>query len=322
MCLRFLVTGGAGFIGSHLVELLISEGHSVTVVDNLSTGRVEFLKGVMGNPRLRFIEADLLRPEVAREAARGVDAVFHLAANPEVRIGQQSPESIYRQNVEMTYNVLESMRVAGVRALAFASSSTVYGDAKVIPTPEDYGPLYPISVYGGSKLASEGLISGYAFTFDWTAVSFRLANVVGPRSTHGVIYDFINKLRRNSSSLEVLGDGTQSKSYVHVRDTVKAMYQLLMKAIDKGVRYEAFNVGTPDRVSVLEIAHIVAEAMGLTPQVYTTGGVDGGRGWKGDVKVMQLSVDKAMSWGWAPEVKSSRDVVRRAVAEALSEFKA
>ncbi|MGC9112680.1 NAD-dependent epimerase/dehydratase family protein [Acidilobus sp.] len=320
--MKFLVTGGAGFIGSHLVELLVEEGHDVTVVDNLSTGRLEFLKDVMGNPHLRFIRADLTSPEVAKEVTKGADAVVHLAANPEVRIGSQSPESIYLQNVQMTYNVLEGMRANGVKAIAFASSSTVYGEASVIPTPEDYGPCYPISVYGGSKLASEGLISGYAFTFDWTAVSYRLANVVGPRSTHGVIYDFINKLRKDPTRLEVLGDGSQSKSYVHVSDTVRAMYQLFMKVLEKGVRYEAFNIGTPDRISVLEIAKIVAETMGLSPQIYTTGGVDGGRGWKGDVKIMQLSIEKAVSWGWSLQIGSSRDVIRRAVTEVLSEFKA
>ncbi len=319
--MRFLVTGGAGFIGSHLVELLIREGHEVVVVDDLSNGRLEFLKSVADSPKFRFIKADLTEPEAAARSVKDVDAVFHLAANPEVRVGAQSPESIFRQNVLMTYNVLEAMRANGVKVIGFASSSTVYGEAPM-PTPESYGPCYPISVYGASKLASEALISGYAYTYDWTAVSFRLANVVGPRSTHGVIHDFIEKLRRNPQELEVLGDGTQSKSYIHVSDTVSAMYYLLMKAVEKGVRYEAFNVGSSDRVSVLEIANIVADVMGLKPRIRLTGGVDGGRGWKGDVKYMQLSIDKAMSWGWRPLINSSREVVRRATFEVLNESKA
>ncbi|ESQ23564.1 MAG: Nucleoside-diphosphate-sugar epimerase [uncultured Acidilobus sp. MG] len=313
--MRFVVTGGAGFIGSHLVELLISKGHEVVVVDNLSTGRPDFLASVKDDPRLRLIIGDLRDPQVALSSIKGADAVFHLAANPEVRLGAQDPTSIYRNNVEVTFNVLEAMRVAGVKVIGFASSSTVYGDAKVLPTPEDY-PLEPISVYGASKLAGEAMISGYAHTFGWTAVSFRLANVVGRRQTHGVIYDFIQKLRRNPAELEVLGDGTQSKSYVYVTEAVEAMYGLLMKALERGVTYEVFNVGGPDRISVLEIASIVASEMGLSPRIYTTGGVDGGRGWKGDVKYMQLDISKARAWGWSPSM-TSREAVRMTVRELL-----
>ncbi len=319
--MRFVVTGGAGFIGSHLVELLLSQGHSVVVVDNLSTGRLEFLSGVLNEPGLELVRDDLRDPEVASRSVRGADAVFHLAANPEVRIGSQDPASIYEQNVLVTFNVLEAMRAHGVRVIGFASSSTVYGDARVLPTPEDYSPLEPISVYGASKLAGEAMLSGYAHTFGWTAVSFRLANVVGPRLTHGVIHDFVQKLRRNPAELEVLGDGTQSKSYVHVKDAVGAMYHLLTEAVRRGVTYEAFNVGSEDRISVMEIASIVASEMGLSPRVYTTGGVDGGRGWRGDVKYMQLDVRKAASWGWRPTM-GSRETVRRAVQELLRELKA
>jgi len=313
--LRFVVTGGAGFIGSHLVELLISKGHEVVVIDNLSTGRPEFLALVKDDPRLRLMIGDLRDPQVALGSIKGADVVFHLAANPEVRLGAQDPASIYKNNVEVTFNVLEAMRAASVKVIGFASSSTVYGDAKVLPTPEDY-PLEPISVYGASKLAGEAMISGYAHTFGWTGVSFRLANVVGRRQTHGAIYDFIQKLRRNPAELEVLGDGTQSKSYVHVAEAVEAMYGLLMKAVERGVTYEVFNVGGPDRISVLEIASIVASEMGLSPRVYTTGGVDGGRGWKGDVKYMQLDISKARAWGWSPSM-TSREAVRMTVRELL-----
>ncbi|MGC9071088.1 MAG: NAD-dependent epimerase/dehydratase family protein [Acidilobus sp.] len=319
--MRVAITGGAGFIGSHLVELLLNEGHRVVVVDNLSTGRLEFLNNVINDPNLEFMSGDLRDPEVALRAIRGSDAVYHLAANPEVRIGAQDPASIYEQNIRVTFNVLEAMRLQGVSVIGFASSSTVYGDARVMPTPEDYAPLKPISVYGASKLAGEALVSGYAHTFSWTAVSFRLANVVGPRLTHGVIYDFIQKLRRNLNELEVLGDGTQSKSYIHVSDTVRAMYYLLSEAVRRGVTYEAFNVGSEDRVSVLEIASMVSSEMGLSPRIYATGGVDGGRGWKGDVKYMLLDVRKAASWGWRPTM-NSREAVRRAVRELLQELKA
>ena len=319
--MRFVVTGGAGFIGSHLVELLLSEGHDVVVVDDLSSGRLDFLREVLGNPRLTFIRGDLREPEVASASLRGADAVFHLAANPEVRIGAQDPASIYERNVKATFNVLEAMRVQGVSVIGFASSSTVYGDARTLPTPEDYSPLEPISVYGASKLAGEALVSGYAHTFGWTAVSFRLANVVGPRSTHGVIYDFVQKLRRNPAELEVLGDGTQTKSYIYVTDAVEAMYRLLEEAVRRGVTYEVFNVGSEDAISVMEIASLVASEMGLSPRIYTTGGVDGGRGWRGDVKRMLLDIRKAASWGWRPTMGSG-EAVRRAIRDLLMEPKA
>ncbi|KUK17753.1 NAD-dependent epimerase/dehydratase family protein [Thermococcus sibiricus] len=314
--MKVLVTGGAGFIGSHLVDRLMEGGHEVRVLDDLSAGSLENLKGGIDHERFEFMHGDLRRRDICEKAVKGVDAVFHLAANPEVRIGTQSPELLYETNVLITYNLLEAMRKEDVKALAFTSSSTVYGEAKTIPTPEDYGPLEPISVYGGAKLAAEALISGYAHTFDVKAVVFRLANIIGKRSNHGVIYDFINKLKKNPNRLEILGDGTQRKSYLHVSDTVEAMLYLFKEFLKEDKIYDAYNIGSEDWITVTEIAEIVSKEMDLNPEFYFTGGVDGGRGWKGDVKIMLLSIEKAKAKGWKPKM-NSREAVEKTVRELL-----
>jgi len=314
--MKVLVTGGAGFIGSHLVDRLMKDGHEVRVLDDLSAGSLENLKGWIDHERFEFMQGDLRRRDVCEKAVKGVDVVFHLAANPEVRIGAQSPELLYETNVLITYNLLEAIRKEDIKALAFTSSSTVYGEAKEIPTPEDYGPLEPISVYGGAKLAAEALIAGYAHTFDIKAVVFRLANIIGKRSNHGVIYDFINKLKANPDRLEILGDGTQRKSYLHVSDTVEAMLYLFKEFLKEDKIYDAYNIGSEDWITVTEIAEIVSREMGLNPEFYFTGGVDGGRGWKGDVKIMLLNIEKAKAKGWKPKM-NSREAVEKTVRELL-----
>ncbi len=314
--MKVLVTGGAGFIGSHLVDHLIEDGYEVRVLDDLSAGSLENLKQWIDHERFEFMQGDLRRRDVCEKAVKGIDAVFHLAANPEVRIGAQSPELLYETNVLITYNLLETMRKEDIKALAFTSSSTVYGEAKEIPTPEDYGPLEPISVYGGAKLAAEALIAGYAHTFDIKAVVFRLANIIGKRSNHGVIYDFINKLKANPHRLEILGDGTQRKSYLHVSDTVEAMLYLFKEFLKEDKIYDAYNIGSEDWITVTEIAEIVSREMGLNPEFYFTGGVDGGRGWKGDVKIMLLNIEKAKAKGWKPKM-NSKEAVEKTVRELL-----
>lgn len=314
--MKVLVTGGAGFIGSHLVDKLMEDGNEVRVLDDLSAGDLRNIEQWIGHERFEFINGDMRDPEVVIEAVKGVDAVFHLAANPEVRIGSQSPELLYETNVLITYNLLEAMRKEGVKLLAFTSSSTVYGEAEKLPTPEDYGPMEPISVYGGAKLAAEALISGYAHTFDMKAIVFRLANIIGKRSNHGVIYDFINKLKANPNRLEILGDGTQRKSYLHVSDTVEAMLHLFNEFLKEEKAFDVYNIGSEDWITVVEIAEIVSKEMGLSPEFYFTGGVDGGRGWKGDVKVMLLSIEKAKGKGWKPKM-NSRQAVEKTVRELL-----
>ena len=318
--MKILVTGGAGFIGSHLVDELMKRGHEVRVVDDLSAGTLGNLKQWIGHERFEFIQGDLRNREIAKKAVENVKVVFHLAANPEVRIGAQTPEILYETNVLITYNLLEAIREEKVEYLIFTSSSTVYGDANVIPTPENYAPLEPISVYGGAKLAAEALISGYAHTFGIKSLVFRLANIIGERSNHGVIYDFINKLRANPDRLEILGDGTQKKSYLHVSDTVEGMLYLFEKFKDEGKIYDVYNLGSEDWITVREIAEVVSKEMGLNPEFYFTGGVDGGRGWKGDVKFMRLSIEKAKSKGWKPKM-NSYEAVRRTVRELLGILK-
>jgi len=299
-----LITGGAGFIGSHLLEALLAENR-ITVLDNFSSGKREFLALHHNNPNFRLIEADLLRPGALEKALNGVDLVFHLAANPDVKLGAENTTVHLEQNVLATYNLLEAMRKSGVKRIAFTSTSTVYGEATEVPTPEDYGPLLPISLYGASKLSCEAQISSYCHTFDMQSWIYRFANIVGERGTHGVLVDFIRKLRENPRELVILGSGKQKKSYLEVRDCVQAMRRCVEHSNEQ---INVFNVGTEDAVDVTEIADIVAGQMGLKDVLYRyTGGVDG-RGWKGDVKVMQLSIEKIKKLGWSPQGGSAQAV--------------
>ncbi|KAF5423177.1 MAG: UDP-glucose 4-epimerase [Candidatus Methanomarinus sp.] len=300
-----LVTGGAGFIGSHMVDSLIQQ-NKVTVFDNLSSGTLEFLKHHQNNDNFLFIEDDLMNPKAILAALNGIDVVFHLAANPDVKLGSQDTRVHLEQNVLATYNLLEAMRQTNTKYIIFTSTSTVYGEALIMPTPEDYGPMVPISLYGASKLACEALISSYCHTFDMTSWLYRFANIVGQRGTHGVVIDFINKLRVDPFSLEILGSGKQKKSYLDVIDCVDAMVYG-MEYSDKQVNI--FNIGSKDSIDVIDIADIVTERMGYKDVEYRfTGGVDGGAGWKGDVKFMLLSIDKIKKLGWNPAHNSHQSI--------------
>ncbi|MEM2466528.1 MAG: NAD-dependent epimerase/dehydratase family protein, partial [Candidatus Bathyarchaeia archaeon] len=288
---RVFITGGAGFIGSHLVDRLCEMGKDVVVFDNLSSGNIENIKKWLNAPNFKFIRGDLLYLEEVIKPIIGCETVFHLAANPEVRVSSENPKIHYEQNILATFNLLEVVRKVGhVKTLVFTSSSTVYGDAEIIPTPEDYAPLKPISTYGASKLAAEALISAYANIYGFKAIIYRLANIVGLRSQHGVIHDFIKKLNENPKRLEILGNGTQKKSYLHVKDCIDA---ILIGLEASNGKVSVFNIGSEDQIIVKEIADIVCAKMGLKNVRYVfTGGVNGGRGWRGDVKVMLLSVER------------------------------
>jgi UDP-glucose 4-epimerase len=314
--MRVLVTGGAGFIGSHLVDRLMEGGNQVRVIDNLASGRLSNLERWIDHKGFEFIEGDLLDRDASLEAVEGCSRVFHLAANPEVQANRASPEEHFRQNIEATYSLLQAVAErGGVELLVFASTSTVYGEAGVLPTPEGYGPTKPISMYGASKLACEALISAYASMHGFKAVIYRLANVVGPRSNHGVVWDFVWKLRGSPGELEVLGDGTQSKSYLYIDDCVDGF----LMGVESVEQVAVFNMGSMDRVSVLMIAEIVKEEAGQPgARIRLTGGVDGGRGWRGDVKLMQLDTASLRRLGWAPRYNSEEAV--RLTARAVSEW--
>ena len=312
-----LVTGGAGFIGSHLVDELLKRGFNVRVIDNLSSGSLENIKHNIGNRSFEFIRGDLKNPEDSLKAVKNVEVVFHLAANPEVRVSTTAPEIHFRENVVATFNLIEACRKVGtVEKFVFASSSTVYGDAKVFPTPENH-ELRPISVYGASKAACESLICSYAYLYGFKAASLRYANIVGPRLRHGVIYDFLMKLKKNPNVLEVLGDGTQKKSYLYISDTIEATLLVTDKLTEK---FETYNIGNEDWITVAEIAEIVSKAAGFKPKIVFTGGTPDGRGWPGDVKYMLLSIEKIKKLGWKPKHTSREAIELTAKALAKEVF--
>jgi UDP-glucose 4-epimerase len=305
-----VVTGGAGFIGSHLVDALVRRGERVVVIDSLTAGLRDNLAEHLDEGRVTLVQADLLE-DGWQSSLAGATRVFHLAADPDVRQSAISPDSQIRNNILGTYRVLEAMRTGGVREIAFTSTSTVYGEATVIPTPEDYTPLEPVSVYGASKLACEALISSYSHSFGMKAWVYRFANIIGARSGHGVITDFIRKLRADPKVLEILGDGRQSKSYLEVGECVRAMLYAVDHAPDQ---FNVFNIGSGDWVDVRRIADIVVEEMGIAGVKYRFTGGD--RGWVGDVPRMQLSVDRIRALGWTPEIGSAESV-RSAVRAML-----
>jgi UDP-glucose 4-epimerase len=313
--MSYLITGGAGFIGSHLVDFLMERGEEVVVIDDLSAGDLKNIERWRDTERLDFVKCDLLNPDAIREVLEGCETVYHLAANPEVRSWMAKPEDHFKQNIEGTYNLLEAVRQHGsIGTFVFTSTSTVYGEPDVIPTPETYAPMKPISHYGASKLAAEALICSYAAMYGFRCVIYRMANVVGPRSNHGVVYDFIEKLRENPNELEVLGDGSQSKSYLYIDDCVEGMCLGVERSSEK---VAILNIGSEDRVDVMTIANIVIGEMGLGGiGIRLTGGVDGGRGWKGDVKLMQLDMSGLKDLGWRPRWSSS-DAVRRTARSML-----
>jgi len=312
MAERIFVTGGAGFVGSSLVDRLVEgEGFQVTVYDNLSSGRKEFIAQHLKKPNFRFVKADLLDAKKLSESMRGHDLVFHLAANPDIRAGIENPEVDLKQGTVATFNVLEAMRKNDVKKIAFSSSSVVYGEPKVFPTPEDYGPLQPISVYGASKLASEGLITAYSHTFDLQSWVYRFANIIGRRGTHGILVDFKEKLKTNRGELEVLGDGTQRKSYLLVDECADAMLYCFAHSKKQ---VNVFNLGCGDQITVSRIAEIFLEEAGLknTKLRYT----GGNRGWRGDVPEMFLDVSRLNALGWKAK-HTSEEAVRKAVKELM-----
>ncbi|PSQ03173.1 UDP-glucose 4-epimerase [Halobacteriales archaeon QS_4_69_31] len=301
---RIVVTGGAGFVGSHLCDRLVDD-NEVVAVDDLSNGERAWLPA-----EVDLVAGDLTDPDVAAEAITAdVDVVFHFAAD---KNAARDDVDQYRLNNRLTETVIERMDEVGVSNIAFTSSSVVYGEAPR-PTPEDYAPMEPISIYGASKLGEESLLSVYAHSHDFTVWVYRFANIVGPRLQKGaVIPDFIGKLREDPGTLEILGDGRQEKSYLHVAECIDAMCHVVENADGP---FNVYNLGTRTTTSVTTIADIVADEMGLEPDYEFTGG---DRGWVGDVPRMRLSVEKLAALGWEPD-QSSDDAVRQATRELLDE---
>jgi len=309
-----LVTGGAGFIGSHLVDRLIREGYEVRVIDNFSTGRWENLKHVENNPSVEIIKGDLKNEQDIEKAIKEVDTVFHFAANPEVRVSTVNPRIHFEENVIATFNLLEAMRKRDIKELVFASSSSVYGEPEEIPVDEN-APIKPVSVYGASKAACENLIHAYSKLYGIKAVVLRYANVVGPRLRHGVVWDFMNKLRANPRELEVLGDGTQTRSYIYIDDAVEATMIAWRKASNM---FEVFNVASEDWITVDEVARIVIKVMGLNDVKIVYRPAAHGVGWLGDVKRIALRIDRLKNQGFKPRW-GSRDSVERTAKALLEE---
>jgi UDP-glucose 4-epimerase len=294
-----LVTGGAGFIGSHVVDALLSRGARVTVIDNFSTGFREFVPAREG---LRVVEADLLDPPRVEEAMRGVDFVFHLAANADIKDNLKEPRRCVDQNIVATQNVLEAMRTAGARNIAFASTGSVYGEPSVFPTPEDAPFPIQTSIYATSKVAAEGLLSSYALGFGYKTWIFRFVSLLGPRYTHGHVMDFWRKLNHDPARLEVLGDGKQRKSYLHVGDCVAAM----LVAVDGAEGpISIFNLGHDETIVVRESIAIITRTLGVTPRLEFTGGA---RGWVGDSPRIELDIRRIRALGWAP-TKTIEDAI-------------
>jgi len=302
---NYFIAGGAGFIGSHLVKAILNQeaGSRVTVYDNFSSGRMRFLDEVKDDPRLSIITADIKQIDDLKKTMNGKEIVYHLASNPDISKAAVEPDIDFWEGTYLTNNILEAMRVNGVRKILYASGSGIYGDAGLADIGEDYSPTLPISTYGASKLAGESLIASYCHMFDMNGVAFRFANVVGRHQTHGVCYDFIRSLFDNPRELNILGDGTQSKSYIGVSDVISAL-RLLEKKSPDGFSY--YNVATLDHITVSEIADIVINVMGLRGVARNYTG--GRRGWKGDVPVVRLNSQKIRNLGWNNEY-ASREVI-------------
>jgi UDP-glucose 4-epimerase len=318
---RVVVAGGAGFIGSHFVDFLMHNGVSVEVIDDLSSGRPENFNEWSENSQFNFLKANLEDSTSLQGLGKEADLFLHMAANPEIRAAEKDPEKYVKQHLEMTRNALDLCRERDIPNLVLASSSTVYGDATIFPTPEDYAPLNPVSAYGKMKLQCEELLNEACTQSGLRGLILRFANIIGPRSNHGVIYDLVRKLMLDPKHLEILGDGTQRKSYLYVVDCVEASLQGVKNHLASAQKIDILNIGNTDWILVSRIAEIVTEAMGFKGVgfTYKSASTDG-RGWKGDVKAMRLDITRLNRLGWKPHY-SSEEAVRLAAEATVSELK-
>jgi UDP-glucose 4-epimerase len=317
---RYFLVGGAGFIGSHFVDRLLSDASvaGVTVFDNFSSGREWHYQHHAQDPRLRIVRGDVKDYHLLAGAIRDHHVVIHLASNPDIARAATEPNIDFREGTYLTNNVVEAMRCSGVKTILYASGSGVYGDLGQQEIGEDHGPMAPISTYGASKLAGEAMISAYCHMFDFVGRVFRFGNVVGPRQTHGVGFDFLRQLLTNPRTLRVLGDGSQSKSYIHVQDVVEAV---LLAASRSRSPHAVYNVATGDYISVKEIAELAIECLGLDPSGVRIDYAGGARGWKGDVPVVRLNTERIRALGWQCG-SGSREALRRSMLAMLPDMQA
>jgi UDP-glucose 4-epimerase len=325
---RFFIVGGAGFIGSHFTDHLLAQDGAaaagVTLYDNFSSGRAWHYAHHEADARLRIVRGNVEDTEALARAMDGHDVVIHLASNPDIARAAREPTIDFVQGTALTNSVVEAMRLTGARRLLYASGSGVYGDLGTALAQEDHAPMLPISTYGASKLGSEALITSYAFMFGLRACAFRFGNVVGPRQTHGVGFDFARRLLDASKagdgpiSLRILGDGTQSKSYVHVTDIVAAV-MTAHRLVDRP--FQVFNVATGDEITVREIAELAVECVGLPRERVAFEYTGGDRGWKGDVPVVRLDTARIRALGWT-RAHSSREALRRSILSMIPDLKA
>ena len=314
---KICIVGGAGFIGSHFVDRLLDSAgtESVTVFDNFSSGREWHLDGHAEDPRLRVVCGDAADVDAVTRAVTGNDTVIHLASNPDIARAVIEPAIDFDSGTLLTHCVLEAMRLSGTTRILYASGSGIYGDLGEVEVDEDQGPLSPISTYGASKLAGEALISAYCHMFGLSGYVFRFGNVVGPRQTHGVGYDFIRRLSSDPGHLLVLGDGQQSKSYIHVADVIEAV---LMAAARTSAPVATYNVATGDYMTVGEIAQMALEVMGLDPGATELAFTGSDRGWKGDIPVVRLSTKRLRALGWT-NARSTRLAMRASLESILED---
>jgi len=318
---RVCIVGGAGFIGSHVLDRLLADPgvDHVTVFDNFSSGREWHVSHHDGDPRVRIVQGDVRDLPALTQAIGGSEAVVHLASNPDIARAATEPAIDFDQGTLLTHHVVEAMRcTSDARLILYASGSGVYGDLGDLEIGESHGPLVPVSTYGASKLAGEALVSAYCHMFGLTGRVFRFGNVVGPRQTHGVGYDFVRRLLADPSRLTILGDGNQSKSYIHVDDVIDAM----LVAAERAARpYAAFNVATGDYISVKEIADLAVDVLGLDPAAVVYEFTGGDRGWKGDVPVIRLATDHIRSLGWSNRM-GSKDALEASLRSMLEDARA
>ena len=315
--MKTMVVGGAGFIGSHLCDALLANGHKVVCVDNFSLGTKENIRHLQKNDKFTLYETDAADKNALDEVFDKTkpEIVYHLAANSDIQASAVNPDVEYRNTYTPTYNVLYCMRKYGIKKLFFASTSAVYGDKRDVILDENTPNLSPISYYGAAKLGSEALISAFTYMNDLCSLIFRFPNVIGPRLTHGVLFDFIRKLQKDGSHLEILGDGRQTKPYIYVTDLINAIIRFTLADDVKRTGVSLYNLGVDGETSVTHIADMLCEEMGLNAVQYHYTGGEGG--WKGDVPRFRYCIDKIHKEGWKAEYTSD-EAVRKTIQNVLN----